>query len=77
MSFTRITCKNLGPCTPLMRVISMSAVALGPEIQVTSAGGFSQRAKYSGSVSTIWLARKTHRCQSGSSVMTRRPSVAE
>ncbi len=33
--------------------------------------------KYSGSVSTTWLARTTHRCQSGSSVITRRPSVAE
>ena len=35
-SCTRITWRNRGPWTPLMRVISMSAVALGPEIQVTS-----------------------------------------
>ncbi len=74
-----------GPCTPLMRVISISAVALGPEIHVTSAGdrcrealealvpspsgpAFSQRSKYSGNVSTTWLACTTHRCQSGSRV---------
>ena len=31
-----------------MRVISMSAVALGPEMQVASAGGCGQRSKYSG-----------------------------
>ena len=31
-SRTRITLRNRGPCTPLMRVISMSAVALGPEM---------------------------------------------
>ena len=34
-----------------------------------------QRSKYSGSVSTTWLARRMQRCQSGSSVITRRPSV--
>ena len=36
---------------------------------------FLQRSKYSGSVSTTWLARSTHRCQSGSRVITRRPSA--
>ena len=36
-----------------------------------------QRPKYSGSVSTISLARTTHRCQSGSRLMIRRPSLAE
>ncbi len=35
---TTITSSVRGPCTPRMRVISMSAVAEGPEIVVTSAG---------------------------------------
>jgi len=37
-SRTRITARRRGPRTPLMRVISMSAVALGPEMKVANTG---------------------------------------
>jgi len=38
LSVTTITPSVRGPCTPRIRVISMSAVAEGPEIVVTRAG---------------------------------------
>ena len=56
----RITSRKRGPWTPLMRVISMSAVAEGPETNVVGRSG-SSRAKASGTVSTTWSTVTTHR----------------
>lgn len=54
---TRITSSVRGPCTPLMRVISMSEVAEGPEIVVN--GAVPKVASWripSGTVCTTWSA---------------------
>ncbi len=63
-----------------MRVISMSAVALGPEMYVASAGGCGYRSKYSGNVSTTWLARRDAEVpigQEGENAPTFRGGVVE
>jgi len=59
-SCTSSTSRKRGPWTPLMRVISMSAVADGPEKNVTGRVG-SRRAKASGKVSTTCAASTTQR----------------
>jgi len=60
----RITSSVRGPCTPLTRSSSMSAVAEGPETKVSgrpaSMAGRS-RGMASGSSPTTWEARTTHR----------------
>ena len=54
--------KNLGPCTPLIRVMTTSAVALGPEIQVTSGGAVWMPLEDSGSVQPDRLLQRMNRC---------------
>jgi hypothetical protein len=43
-----------------MQVISMSAVALGPDIHVANPGGCAHRSNYPATVSTTWLVLSMH-----------------
>ena len=59
---TRMTSRVRGPWTPLMRIISMSEVAEGPEIVVSGAGRrAAMRRMPSGTVATSWERRTTQR----------------
>ena len=62
LQLTSTTSRNRGPWTPLMRVISISAVADGPETNVVGRVAVpDKRSNTSGTVYTTCPAKITHR----------------